>query len=108
MIEINDFRGDLSDISAKTATLDKACRKQRLSHQEFVDVVNEALGEESGRTMSYDEIGLLYRVLDTNSDGWIDINELYRVRSQVSFASSSSEGDMESHHSSFGNKLINL
>lgn len=61
-----------------------------------MEVVGATLGSsESAATLSRDKLDLLYRVMDTNHDGKIDVAELVKFQHAL-VASHDSQGDMES------------
>lgn len=52
-------------------------------------------GNGSVAALSRDKLALLYRVMDTNNDGRIDVAELVKFQQQAVVTSQDSQGDME-------------
>lgn len=82
MAVVRDHLHTVPAVSLLTARC--VCSKDRITRPEFTTLVHSALGGcNGGSTMSSAELDLLYRVLDTNSDGQISVQELERAHQSV-------------------------
>lgn len=51
-----------------------------VSKKEFSGIVQQAV---RGKPMSKDEVELLYRVFDTNKDGFLELSEMVRIEEHI-------------------------
>lgn len=65
--------------------VDAVKARGRVSRGEFTSIVRDAV---KGRPMSQDEIDLVYRVFDTNRDGFLEMSELLRLEDHIDSFSS--------------------
>jgi hypothetical protein len=59
------------------------CRHGGLNKAQFAQIVYDALGYSDSDELSREKVDVLYRVLDTNRDGFLDAHELERVQYDI-------------------------
>ncbi|PSC69475.1 Magnesium transporter MRS2-4 [Micractinium conductrix] len=69
---------DLDDVLDQVK--DRARRGVGVTRKEFHHIVKEAV---RGKPMSKEEVDLLYRVFDTNKDGFLELTEMVRVEEHI-------------------------
>eukprot|EP00892_Ulva_mutabilis_P004724 jgi/Ulvmu1/2623/UM014_0074.1 len=88
---------NVDDLGDVISALQRVRRRHgAVTKEQFIQVVGQVLGGSGNvQALSKDKLNLLYRVLDTNHDGKIDMAELVKVQHAI-VASQDSQGDMES------------